>query len=42
MPATTMTTRSTYWVTGANAATESVRVEKPPSATTENAKATAS
>jgi hypothetical protein len=37
-----MKSSSRYWVTGAKAAADSVRVEKPPSATTESAWAIAS
>ena len=42
MPAMIMKTSSTYCVTGANAAAETVRVLKPPSATTLSAWPTAS
>ena len=42
MPATNIRTSRMYWVTGANAETDALRLEKPPSETTESAWATAS
>ena len=42
MPATNMRISSRYWVIGANTDTEALRLEKPPSETTESAWATAS
>ena len=42
MPATIIRTSITYCVTGANAETDVLRLEKPPSETTESAWATAS